>query len=255
MQSGMLTVCFFLPLQRNLELRQVDGMAGSGVDDHEEGYDCHSDAYHLIYIVDDADVVVVAHLVHSPCQDVPPQQRAYDDEEEADGLGYDVVDDDEGEHREGGDEEEDDERIGERDGKAGDEVLEQCAFVALHGLQVFLGLRHEGVDSERKEQDSAYHLEPHCNDGVFDDVDHEFDAEAGDDGIDEVRQGCAASGGKAFPASAVEGALDAEYAYRPHGCRRYDADEQSFHYHFYVAGVLQPVLEVCVLGQLRTYCV
>ena len=111
-------------------------MSRRRIGNHEQSDNGDSDADDTIYPVDDVHVVIVAHLVNQPSQQVPPQECAYDDEEVTDALGNDVVHDDEGEHRESRHKQEYDKRIGKRDCKPSEEVLQQSPLLTPHLLDI-----------------------------------------------------------------------------------------------------------------------
>jgi len=138
-------------------------------------------------------------------------------------LGYD-----ESELGKGCHEKKHDEGVGEGDYKGGDEVVEQGALLfLLAGVHLLAGVGVETVQAEAEEQYGAEYLQEELILGVVDEVHYETHAEACDEGVDEIGEGCTETRDEAIPASFVEGTLYAEHADRPHRGRTEYADYQS----------------------------
>ena len=180
--------------------------------------------------VDDEDAALVedvAHLVDQPCESKPPDEGTGHNAEVADEHLERMVGDDEGKLGEKTHEKEDDEGVGEGDQEGGHAIVHECAFVGAALVHVLRGVGAPADDAEGEQHDAARELQPELVLLVVDDVHDEAHACSGDEGVDDVADGCPDAGDEAIPPSLVQGALHTKDAHRPHGSGGNHADEDA----------------------------
>lgn len=211
-----------------MEVRSVERQVEQCHDGVYDGSGQHDGSDRAVQAENAPQAEVPSHAVDDIRQAYPPQHCAGHDGDVAHTLPEQVTRNDKREHVEQRQKQENDQRVGQRDEKRCEEIMEQCAFVVRHGPDAFAGIRAEHVDAENEEHHAADEFHPENVPLVVDEVHDKGHAPAGHQGIYDVAEGGAGPGGKPVYAPFLHRALDAKDAYRPHGSRSDDAYQQAF---------------------------
>ena len=184
-------------------------------EDEDDGADDAVDEPHR------ADVEMGAHLVDKEGDDGPPQQRSQHNR----GIAEDdvippVLGQWEVESREQGDNQEHDERVAQGEQETCDHVPPLVVTRVDALLDLADGVVNDHVDGIDNQDDAAHNLQD--IDMIGDKIGHERDAQPNKQAIEQIACRSPNTCEKARVTAIVKGTLDAQDAYRSHGCRQED---------------------------------
>ena len=193
-------------------------------DDGREQYDHRTDDP-----VNDGNTCLVeppANFVHKPRQSIPPQERAQRDADKANGSLKRPRGLHESKLCECGHEEKDNQRVGKRDKKRRQPIVQQRPLATIFRMGMhFLGrIGAETEHAEEQQNDTSGNLKEKLILRILQWLHDKPHAQADYQRIDDVAQCRTDTSHHAIPAAFVQSALDAKDSYGTHRSRRDDAD-------------------------------